>query len=327
MKCPECQHQHPAKYGQTCGRCGYQFAFNPKSSDTIGMTDGKFLSFIKAASKDGTQYFTGNQLYSAYCRRQSTSRWPAIFFGVIVLVIGGGITLFAAKILGYGMLVFGLLLILGAILGSRNVMSSEQFEQLTQKFRQSGKPIEKLIDQPELNEPPPNWPEPDIYDYGVERILIVQRDILVDLFVKNEIHTTQRTLIISEKGYPQYLLPVAVKLLEERPDLPVFLLHDATEIGTRMKDRLVRKDLLPVENHPITDLGLFPEDFQELKRTKNFDSANEARELPVDALMMPFLAGGLAAAFTGGLAFSDLIAQEAATTYSGGSDGAVFDFG
>ena len=37
----------------------------------------------------------------------------------------------------------------------------------------SSKKIQNLIQKPTLHKPPPNWKEGDIYDYGVERIFIV----------------------------------------------------------------------------------------------------------------------------------------------------------
>ena len=68
----------------------------------------------------------------------------------------------------------------------------------------------------------------------MERILVVARDLLVDLMINNNRHTDQRILVLAESGYPDYLVPRARQLLEERCDLPVFLLHDATPSGVAM---------------------------------------------------------------------------------------------
>jgi hypothetical protein len=325
MKCPECRNSHRAKLGQTCSQCGYHFAFNPKSSDTPKMTDGKFLSYVRTASRFGTQYFTGNQLYAAYCRAQRFSRWPLLIVGVALLGVGLAFLLSAPNCFAFGLLGLGALFLFSGIFGKPKIVSPQDFQRYIETFQKEGKPIEMLIDKPALHEPPPDWPEPDIYDYGVERLLIVERNILVDLFVKNEQHTEQRMLVISENGYPSYLLPVAKKLLDERPGLPVFLLHDATFEGISMKSRIENSDFLPISGHPVTDLGLFPEDFQKLQRTKHIDPANQDRALPVDALMMPFLIGGMGAAFVGGMALSDLVAMEHRT--ASGNGGGDFDFG
>jgi len=70
-----------------------------------------------------------------------------------------------------------------------------------------------------LHQPPPDFTEPDIYDYGVESILVVDRDILVDVFVKNGFHAQQHVLVISINRYPAYLLAEARKALDANPRL------------------------------------------------------------------------------------------------------------
>lgn len=80
----------------------------------------------------------------------------------------------------------------------------------------------------------------------------------------------------------------------------------------------------PVAGHPLTDLGMFPSDFRRLKRTKTFDPNNRQRELPVDAMMLPFMTMGLSTALVGGCAFHELldpsVSQSRGTTVG-------FDFG
>jgi hypothetical protein len=71
---------------------------------------------------------------------------------------------------------------------------------------------------------------------------------------------------------------------------------------------------------------MFSEDFQKLKRTQNYDPANESRALPVDALMMPFLIGGLGTAFASGMALRDLLEQHQHAAHTGMSNSS-FDFG
>ncbi len=316
MKCPKCDYNHKAKLGMKCHGCGYQFTFNPKEFSTTGLTDGKFVAYMRAASQNGTAWFTENQLYSEFCRRMNPWRtvWISVglgwlLFGIVMLVFrfvaGAGTVRSIAFVF----------LVLGAIflaIGSRSqpVCSPERFQKLLQQWNNDGKPIVKLITEPSLHEPPPEWSEPDIYDYGVERILIVERDILVDLLVKNGVHAEQRMLVLAESGYPKYLLPVAQRLLTEQPQVPIFLLHDATTHGVAMNDRIAGNKMLPLAGHTITDLGMFPTDFQKLKRTSRFDSGNKQRELPVDAMMLPFLTMGLGAAMGQEMTFSAMIAEQ-----------------
>ena len=190
---------------------------------------------------------------------------------------------------------------------ARQAIPRQDFDFVLGRWLGQGRKLDRLLEQPSLHEPPPEWNELDIYDYGVERLLIVEHDLLVDLFVKNGVHAEQRMLVISESGYPDYLMEVARRLLDEQPDLPVFLLHDATAHGTAMQERLLSSGMLPVESHPLVDLGMRPLDFRKLKRTKQFDRANSNRHLPVDALLLPFMTMGLGVAMTEQMAFSEII--------------------
>lgn len=323
MKCPECGFHQKVKDGLTCGSCDYRFTFNPKESATFGLTDGKFSACIKAASQNETAYFTRNQLYAVLCRRMSGSPLAKIGCGIVALTI-------AAAFYGLTLWPFAIIATLAAILSfmagfvaATEKVTPTQFNELLDQWLAQGKSIERLIEEPALHSPPPEWPEPDIYDYGVERLLIVERDVLVDLFVKNGLHAEQRMLVISENGYPDYLLPVARRLLAEQADLPVLLLHDATTHGTAMNERVLSDGMLPLQGHPVTDLGMFPADFQRLKRTKAFDRDNTDRGLPVDAMLMPFMTMGLGAAIAGGMTLGAMIEQQ----QQGTSVDAGIDFG
>ncbi len=148
-----------------------------------------------------------------------------------------------------------------------------------------------------LDEPPPEWSEPDIYDYGVEGILIVEHDLLVDLLVLNGLHSRERVLIVSLDLYPTYLVPVAAELLREREDLPVYLLHDATASGVTMLDRLAATDTFPITNHPTIDLGITPDDVRRLRRLRPMKPKRFDYEAPIDFLLSAELASGLAQAF------------------------------
>lgn len=350
MKCPECGYDQKVKYGLTCGECNYTFCFNPKESG-MSMTDGKFLACIRSAgrasddrSREGafissrpsrhqsTQWFTENQLYAAFCRRMSRPAWQYTLIGLIPMVFGlvmlfqdeqdfGSRSLLMFLVVGGGVLAVVVAIACHFI---RPTVDRFVFDECLKQWKSHGRSIDKLLSEPSLHEPPPEWTEPDIYDYGVERVLIVERDILVDLFVRNGFHAEQRTLVLSESGYPSYLVPVARKLIEERSDLPVFLLHDATAHGAAMENRIRAGDLLPLRDHPVTDVGLFPADFQRVKHTKTYAADNKERDLPVDALTFSFLTMGMVSSFTHGENFSTIISQQGAHSGGGGDGGGDF---
>ena len=301
MKCPECGHNQKVKDGLRCAGCKYAFTFNPKDARSFGMTDGKFAACLRAASQNGTAWFTRNQLYAVFCSRLTRSSWIGWLIGTGLLVAGAGVALAINAVVGGVLAIVGTVVVWGMygnFSQAKKLTRRTTFHEFMRMWKASGKEIEWLIEAPSLHEPPPEWSEPDIYDYGVERILVVERDLLVDLFVKNGAHAEQRMLVLAESGYPQYLVPVAQRLLEETPELPIFLLHDATSNGTSMKDRVLASGLLPLGGHTVTDLGMFPTDFQRLARTKRFDPENSDRTLPVDAMMLPFLVGGMSEAMT-----------------------------
>ena len=182
----------------------------------------------------------------------------------------------------------------------------------------------KLLLQPSLYTPPPQWEESDIYDYGVERLLLVEHDLLVDLLVQNGFHAQERTLVLSENGYPSYLLPVARRFLEENSQLPVYFLHDATEHGAQMAARLAPEEVLPLAGHPILDLGLFPEDVKRMHGQRAMQPRRTRFAIPVDYLLFPTLGVWMAHAMVANLAFGDLLAQVHHETFA---SGASMDFG
>lgn len=309
MKCPECAYHQQVSKGMKCAKCGYRFYLNPKEPKSYGMTDGRFLAAIRSAGQNGTAYFTKNQLYAAYCRQQKVSRTPTIIGIIIATVVAillwvsipGPLALLPA---------FLAFILLFPLFSSPHTVPLQSFLSLIERWLNVGKPIDNLIQGPALHQPPPEWNENDIYDYGVERILIVQHDELVDLMVLNNAHAEQSMLVISESGYPQYLLPHAKRLLQERADLPIYLLHDADSVGRSMHSRIGRLNL-PIDNHPVIDLGMSAEDFKRLKRTHTFDQKSRGRELPVDALATPFLLTGLGACFATQTTMSALLAEHA----------------
>lgn len=222
---------------------------------------------------------------------------------------------------GAGLFIFGIgmLFLTFAYFYRPRVMPQKKFAGLIKQWERTGKDIPGLIREPSLHTPPPTWQEDDIYDYGVERILIVQRDILVDVLVRNEIHTEQRMLVMSETGYPNYLIEIANRLLQERPDLPVFLLHDASEEGVQMRRRIANLDWLKVDASRVIDVGFTPKDFDKIKSATFLNYSGNDHRLPADALLCHQLLPGMAYCFDNGVRYEEFLQQR--ETESGGSFG------
>lgn len=316
MRCPNCSNKHKRSEGQTCA-CGYTFTFN-KQID--GITDGRFLAAAKAASALDTYYFTMNQFYTAFCRRMQQGLHPRAMLIIGLVLIGVGFIFLPAAFIG------AVILIVAVYLFFKGPPPRRKLENYVAKWRRSGKELDRLIEQPRLHQPPPEWREPDIYDYGVEKILIVERDLLVDWFVLNGFHAEQRMLVLSESGYPDYLVPIARQLLRDHPELPVYILHDATEQGRKMVSRLKISQRLPVGDREIHDLGLHKEDVRRMKRLKPIAPRKNDYEVPVDALSYALLAPAVATAMISGMTLHDLIMMPA-TQRDRGDGGGSSSFG
>ena len=233
MKCPKCQKQHKKKEGFRC-YCGYQFSFDPVVDK---MTDSRFAAAVRKTSGNDAYYFTLHQLQAELCRHGKKS--PTIPMLVAAVAGGAAIGAWFAFDAMVPTFILGAVALFAAVtalsrVSAHSMPSLHETEKLIRKWMNGSlkEGLNKLLLTPSLQDPPPDWPEPDIYDYGVERVLIVERDLLVDLLVKNNFHADQRTLVIAESGYPGYLEPVAEKVLRENPNLPVFLLHRRQRPGS-----------------------------------------------------------------------------------------------
>jgi hypothetical protein len=294
-----------------CSSCGYRFVLDPKVD---GLADRKFLAAVRRASANDTYHYTKEQLYAAHARGQSRSpKIPAIVGGICAAA--GLLVWFANSALGALALVAGavaiICLIMAVARALRRPPNRREWDGIVAKWQTSKRrdALAKMITEPRLGTPPPEWQEPDIYDYGVERILIVERDLLVDLFVLNGLHAEHRALVLSETGYPDYLVPRARHCLEENDQLPVLLLHDATRHGVAMEQRLRGSSLLPLAERPIKDLGLFPDDVRKLAQLRPVGGGSRGLGVPADALLYGALVAGLSDCFAQDVALADLIEQ------------------
>ncbi|MEL6340428.1 MAG: hypothetical protein AAFQ65_11000 [Myxococcota bacterium] len=291
--------------------CGYEFVLDKQLDE--GLTDGRFLAAAKRASRDDTAYFTENQLYTALCR----TLFPrfALRYATALWIVGGPIAVFllfvgqpaVAMLIAIFITLFSLM-----FLGRRLFYSPPDRYRLPdwiQRIRAGGHRLDRLIDKPSLDKPPPDWSEPDIYDYGVERLLVVERPLLVDLLVKNGLHSEARTLIVSEGGYPSHIMNRVPKLFEERPDLPVFILHDATPDGLGMRQRMSESRVWSGVAQNAVDLGVFPDDLKKLGLPA-LRGNRDGWALPVDTLNPSVLAGLLGTALSTGDALADVIANK-----------------
>ena len=274
MKCPACNHrQLRGKYGMTCQSCAYQFIFDPHQDRLQGrrLSDDLIQSVCYAASDGDTLVYTSNQLYAFACARHRY-RWR--------------------KRRGW-LAVFNPLLALG---GRRAHLRRQAWDACLARWRAAGKALPGLLGEPALQQPPPAWDEPDIYDYGALGVLLCQHDYLVDWFVLNKLPAELKLIVLSERGYPSYLLPVVTRLLQEEPELPFYLLHDASANGKLHVARLRDSGRFPLEARPVSSLGIDPADTETLPGRSMLPSDDLVERQAIDTIPYRSLVGLIAEA-------------------------------
>ncbi len=279
MRCPKCSSGVPRSDKASCEECGYRFGLDP--AERHGLTDADYLTLVDQASAGGRYYFTQNQLYLYYCieRMPHNVVWP--FAGVV-----GG--LLGQYFLGLQGAALGALTSAGLVSYGTRVWRPPPrsvLDELPEQMKAAGHPIKRLISKPlfEFREEEsytshlPNSSE-------IERIVITDRNILVDLLVLNNFPKRARALVVSQTGYPNFVIPIAKEMLEKRKSLAVYLLHDSTESRLTMKRNLTDTEMLPLHGHQLFNLGIDPEQVYYMKQLTPLQPARSNYHIPFDSI-------------------------------------------
>ena len=270
MQCPTCGTQQRYRVGMTCHECGYDYVISPKIRPYL--SDRKVHTAIKHVSDDGARCFTVNQVIADMARRRK--------------------------------------LRLGLRRASRKLTFGEAQRAIITYHAHTGR-LPGLLTQPMLEtDVPAPWPEPDLGDYGAERILVVDDRLVVDLLVRTWVHVNAHTVILSIDGYPAEARERARALVRERPEVPVVLLHGSAVVGPLAGMAVGR--MLDAPNLPVRDLGLPPNAARNLKVLR---WARRLPNVPVDCLPYRYLTAGLIGTLTAS------VALETAQAADDGGDG------
>ncbi len=279
-------------------------------TDTIfdvddGISDPEWLELVREASADGQRFFTENQLYLAYARNKvQVTRYIARrgMLGLAMIVVGLGTWVYALKVDWGITLVVGIATTLGGVacvgtgvVTRRDPAAREPVSRWLQKWR-AERQLEKFLAQSALTNIGLEY-----LPSRVEAIVIVQRDALVDLLLRNNAQSELSALIVAESGYPGALAAEARRLLDERSALKVMVLHDATVAGVGMRARLQKSGTFPVENRDLLDVGLFPADVTWLAELAPAIPSEHTSQVPVDSLSFDALLRGLRGVMAGAL--------------------------
>ncbi len=313
MRCPDCQHTQTYRTGTRCGRCNYQFIFRKK---TDNISDYALRQLIKRLSDGGQHSFTATQLTLDLCRYWRRQDFRG---GLLASILGPG---FLAAFLGFmfswklAMIAFLVLLLPALWLSyrSRFNLRYPEAHKIVQRYHQAH-PIAALADGCAFLQSNTPGPSQDLH-YAPERILVVERDDLVDMLVRNRFHTTHKTAVISRTGYPKIVSEACRNFLRRHPTLPVQLLHDASLTGFNLKAQLTADRQWPLAGTALTDLGLSQETVKNTVRlpwlpasvrskgllsTDSTKMLSKGYRVPIDCMGPKPLLNLLGAAVIGGL--------------------------
>ncbi len=300
MSCPQCQEM--GEDLERCPACGYEFVF--RAAD--GITDAEWLEFVRRASGDGQHFFTENQLYLAYARgRLQVTRYVSRRgkLGLVMIVLGLATWVYALKV-DWGLtLVFGIAVTLGGVacvgtgvVTRRDPAAREPLSRWLAAWH-AKRPLDLFLGGAELGAARLN-------EYPVESVkalIVVQRDILVDLLLKNGAHRELSALIVAESGYPSAFATEARRALSADSALKVIALHDATAEGVTMQARLSNNKVFALGAHTVLDAGLFPADVGQMEELAPAIPAAHFSRVPLDSMTYETMLAGLRGVVSGAL--------------------------
>jgi hypothetical protein len=266
MKCPQCSTNHKYKDGMACSMCGYHFALNPKEPPRF--SDMMIKNAIGRISGGSTQYFTYNQLYAEIHRtikkkgrknRMVSSGCMTVFIGAWLLFfwLGTGrstfLFLFAALVAGMVYFAF------------RPIKVAHDTIVKVIETYHGMHPIEKLVAGKQMQREAIDEFNKEIFQHAPEGILIVERDDIAEMLILNRFYFENKALVVSENKYPKPMFEAYRQFLDQHPDIPVVIIHDASTHGSGMRRRLMNDKQWHLEGKNVKDLGLLPQDVDRMK--------------------------------------------------------------
>jgi hypothetical protein len=267
MKCPECQKNQKYKDGMVCRSCGYRFVLDPKIEPYVSDM-GLKVAMDHLSGVDG-DYFTHRQLYASIYRIIEKKKKPEVIITIVMLFFIFLLSGAVMEILKTGWwlpLICLSLAVMGIALHIKRPVkiSPDAIERLIKTY-QAQYPSHHLVVKKQFEKVASDDFHREFLKYAPERILIVERNDLVDMLLLNQFHFDNKTLVLSAKKYPAAAFSACRNILSQHPEVPVCLIHDASEKGLRLKKRLLSDETWNLDRHKVQDLGLFPEDVDRLK--------------------------------------------------------------
>lgn len=284
MQCPKCSLEVPSSANAICGECDYKFGLDP--SQPHHLSDAQFLSLVNQASGGGKYYFTQDQLYFYYC----AERMPSGAFWPLAGTVGGALGHMALGLEGAAMGAISASVLTHIATKSWRPPPRSALNEVHEQMVAAGHPIKHFISEPLFE-----YRDEEKYTCHlprasqIEHVIVVDRNILVDFLVLNDLPKRANALVISHTGYPNYVAPIARELLSKRLSMSIYLLHDSTETRLSMKRSLVDGDVIPTDNHRVFNLGLEPDQVRYMKRLAPLQPARADYRICLDSIPYSYL--------------------------------------
>lgn len=277
MKCPDCQANQRRRAGLRCGKCGYEFAFDPKRAPYL--TDGVVNRAAQRLSQEGTQHFTFNQLFGAVFALAEKKHGRLAGVVILACIIGIPATIFAVNPPGDVAIVRWMalaVLVLVASLTVREVsrrvrqgnfvLEAEILPRLERfvgatRTKPDQSPLRRLVTAETLAEisQGPGVEQrllDEIQQYAPQHLLIVERDDLTAALILNQFHFNNSCLVVSASKQPPTVFRVCAHHLASHQGLTVYVAHDYSPDGLRLAERLRNDPEWNLQAHTLVDLGL-----------------------------------------------------------------------
>jgi len=294
--------------------------FDPEKD---GISDAEWQELLARASGDGRHFFCENQLYIAYARNKvQVTRYIARrgLMGLCMIVLGITLWVYALNrdwgltlVAGIALTLTGVGMVGTGVVTRRDPAPRESVARWLAKWS-AARETPNLITGASLSDAGREYVPTE-----VKCVLIVERDSLLDLLLKNGAHRALSALIVAESGYPTALAAEAQLQLETRPELKLIALHDATPNGAGMLARLRTSSVFSLARRPVVDAGLFPADVTWLAELAPAIPSAHTGNVPVDSLSYDALLQGLSGVVQGALSLYQAI-DNARSTESENSD-------
>lgn len=277
----------------------------PVSARAPTQNDETWLELVRELTQDGRYFFTANQLYLAYARNKVVvTRFIARrgMFGLCMIAVGLATWVYALKadwgltlVLGIATTLGGVALVGTGVVTRRDPAPRAPVEQWLERWSPS-EGSAQLVDRPTLEQA-----SADLCPATARSLIIVERELVVDLLLRNGAQHDLSALIVSESGYPVAVLRETKRRLRETPPLKVVALHDATAHGVQLAARLQKSERFALGDHEFVDAGLFPADVTWLAELAPAIPAAHTNHVPIDSLSYPSLLNGLRGVLDGAM--------------------------